>query len=64
MGFEWTGSARDSSGQVRRSGFELTLLGLRISTFPVPTKEFGVMNRRIVVELGPLHALLTWNRHR
>ena len=57
-----TGFSKDKTGRVRTTGFEVRIGPFRVNTFPVPTKVFGVMNRRVAIELGPIHALLTWRR--
>lgn len=65
MTFNWTGISIDTrTGKSRRTGFEITLWGLRFTTFPVPTGVFGKNRRRFILELGPLHAMITWNSHR
>lgn len=58
--FHWNGGGKDSKGVWRRTGFDLHLPGVRISTFRVPTKKFGVWGRRFVMEMGRLHSTFTW----
>lgn len=58
--WSWTGMRRNEDGTWSRTGLQVVLGPLRFHTFPVPTRTFGVSDRRVCLELGRLHLLATW----
>ena len=63
MTWGWTGMSVDSCGRERHTGFTWSIMShpftIRVSTGRVPTRTFGTYKRRVVVEIGKLHVIVT-----
>lgn len=62
MRWDWTGWKRDSTGKMRRTGFDWFISkNIRISSFSIPSKNsLDKRNRRLILEAWKLHIMATW----